>query len=293
MTALFPAPRARFVWRMGDQAVELGERTWVVGILNCTPDSFSDGGVHLDPSAAVARLEQMALEGADMIDIGGESTRPGALPVPAEEEWRRVAPVFRAARSAGLAMPLSIDTRKAEVAARACELGAAVINDVSALRHDPAMAETARSFGAGLVLMHMRGEPATMQAAPHYDDVVREVSDFLSGRLLAARDAGIALERIVVDPGVGFGKTAEHNWALLRGIPSLRETCARPVYIGASRKRFLSAATGLEIGDRLEASLAVHVAAALAGAHLVRVHDVTATVRAMQVADALLESAAR
>ncbi len=287
MTARFPAPRARFVWRMGDQEVELGGGVWVVGILNCTPDSFSDGGVHLDASAVVGRLEQMIHEGADMIDVGGESTRPGALPVPAEEEWRRVAPVFRAARADGLRIPLSIDTRKSEVAARACELGAAVINDISALRHDPAMAETARSLGAGLVLMHMQGEPATMQAEPHYDDVVREVSDFLSGRLLAARAAGIELERIVVDPGIGFGKSAEHNWALLRGIPELAEACARPVYIGASRKRFLGAATGLPVHDRVEASIAVHVAAALAGAHLVRVHDVAATVRAMRVADDL------
>ncbi len=254
-----------------------------MGVLNVTPDSFSDGGRFFEPDAALARGRSLLDEGADLIDVGGESTRPSALPVPAEEQWRRIGPVVAALAAAGACV--SVDTASAVVARQALDAGASVVNDVTALG-DPAMAEVVREAGAGLVLMHMRGVPATMQQDPRYDDVVREVRDHLAGRMAAARSAGVGAEAIVVDPGLGFGKTADHNLTLLAG---LGELCAlgRPVMIGASRKRFLGGAAGAGVEARLEAGLAVAALAVDQGAAIVRTHDVAATRRAVEMAAAV------
>lgn len=265
----------------------LGERTVVAGILNCTPDSFADGGRWLEAEVIARRCEEMAAHGADWIDIGGESTRPGAEPVDTEEEWRRVVPALRAAARLVPALPLSIDTTKAEVARRALEEGAVIINDVSALRSDAAMAGTVASAGAAAILMHRRGLPRTMQAAPAYRDVVAEVRSELETAAAAALAAGIAPDRILLDPGIGFGKTAAHNFELLRALPVLGRA-GYPVLVGASRKSLIGQVLGSPVEDRLEGSLAIAVAAVLAGAHVVRVHDVLATVRAVRVADAIL-----
>ena len=280
----FPAPRAAHVWKAGRFELALGGRTLVAGILNCTPDSFSDGGAFFSPAEALRRFEEMAEEGADLIDVGGESTRPGAAMVETEEEWRRIAPVMALAKAS--ALPVSVDTRKAEIARRALELGAAIVNDVSALRHDPAMHGLLRGSDAGVVLMHMKGEPATMQDAPRYGDVVSEAAAFLRDAASRAEAMGIARERVVIDPGIGFGKTAGQSFELLRRTPELA-ALGYPVLIGASRKRFLGNLLDLPVGERLEPSLAAHVAAALGGAHIVRAHDVAATLRAVRVADAI------
>jgi len=281
------ATRTHPILRALDHTIPLGDRTVVMGVLNCTPDSFSDGGLYLDPDAAARRIEQIAGEGADWIDIGGESTRPGAEPVDAEEEWRRVAPAFAEARRSGLKQLLSIDTTKAEVARRALDQGAAVLNDVSGLRFDPRLASLAAESGAALILMHMRGEPRTMQADPAYADVTSEILVLLREAAEEARARGVAEDRLVIDPGLGFGKTAEHNLELLRRLPELT-ALGLPVLVGASRKSFLGKILDLATEERLEGSLAAHTAAVLAGAHIVRAHDVRATVRAVRTADALL-----
>lgn len=283
---VFPSPRRVFHWRAGKQSIELGHRTLIMGILNCTPDSFSDGGRYLEPRQARARLHEMVAEGADLIDVGGESTRPGSLPVSAEEEWRRIEPVFAEARRAAIEVSLSVDTQKAWVAERALAMGASIVNDVSALRNDPGMADVVGSYGAGVVLMHMLGTPATMQSDPRYDDVVEEVFEFLRERAAFAVSAGIAPEQIVLDPGIGFGKGLEHNLELLRSLPAAH-VLEYPILVGASRKRFLGALTGLAAPERAQPSVAAHVYAALAGAHIVRVHDVLATARAIAIVDAI------
>jgi dihydropteroate synthase len=232
-------------------------------------------------------LEQVLAEGADWVDIGGESTRPGAEPVSAEEEWRRIEPLFREARRQGFPLPLSVDTMKAGVAARALDQGAALVNDVSGLRFDQEMGPVVARAGAGLIVMHMQGEPRTMQRRPAYADVVREVRAALQDSLTLAEESGIPRERICVDPGIGFGKTDAHNFALLRGLTDLARL-EQPILVGVSRKSFLGRLLELDVAQRLEGSLAANVAAVLAGAHIVRVHDVQATVRAVRVADALL-----
>lgn len=289
----FPT-RPRHRLRARSFSIELGPRTLVMGILNCTPDSFSDGGLHAAPHDAVARLHAMIEEGADWIDVGGESTRPGAPEVPWETEWRRVEPVLREA-ARGCPVPVSIDTTKPEVAARALDLGVSIVNDVSGLRFAPELADLAASSGAALILMHMRGTPRTMQTDPRYDDVTREVVSVLEESCALARARGVPPDQLVVDPGIGFGKTRAHNYTLLRELPSL-DRLGCPILIGASRKSFLARAEaepdtkpagrpGLPVDERIEASLAAHVAAALAGAHVVRAHDVRATVRAVRIAD--------
>jgi dihydropteroate synthase len=271
------------VWRFGSRTLEL-DRPRILGILNVTPDSFSDGGRFLDASAALRHAEQMATEGADLLDVGGESSRPGSEPVSAAEELRRILPVIRGA--CGLGLPISVDTTKAEVARAALEAGAEVINDISALS-DPGMAAVAAGAGAGVILMHMQGRPATMQADPHYDDVVAEVTGFLAERRDRARTAGIAAESIVLDPGIGFGKRLEHNLALLAGLKTL-VALGSPVLIGASRKRFIGELTGNPDPEAREAgSLAVVLAARERGASLFRVHDVAATRRALSVFEAV------
>ncbi len=264
------------IWRFRDRRLVLGRRLRLMGVLNVTPDSFSDGGEWLDPERAVAHGRTLLAEGASVIDVGGESTRPGAAPVAAAEEIRRVVPVIRALRRAAPDAALSVDTRKAAVAAAALEAGADIVNDVSALG-DPGMAELVRATGAGLVLMHMRGEPATMQADPRYTDVRAEVRAFLAERLDRARAAGIAEDRIVLDPGIGFGKRTPHNLALL-ARPEAFRLRNRPLLVGLSRKRLLGALTGRGVGDRLAAGLGLLAWLALRGADLARVHDVAASV---------------
>ena len=260
-------------------------RPSVMGVVNVTPDSFSDGGVNFDAADAVASARRMLAEGAAIVDIGGESTRPGAEAVSAHEELARVLPVLEQLAGA----PVSIDTSKADVAARALELGAELVNDVTALRGDPAMAEVVAESGAYLCLMHMQGEPRTMQADPRYEDVVSEVSAFLEGRLRAAVDAGVAEERICLDPGIGFGKTVEHNFELVRRLDELT-ALGRPVVIGFSRKSSL----GRLLGDpqattgSAAASVGAAVAAYERGATILRVHDVREHVEALAAAQAAL-----
>lgn len=274
------------LWRCRDHPLALGARTLVMGIVNVTPDSFSDGGMFADAEDAVAHGARLADEGADLVDVGGESTRPGADPVPRDEELARVLPVVEGIRAARPDIAVSVDTRDAEVAARAVAVGAAVVNDVSGGR-DPAMFEVVRDSGAGLVLMHMRGDPATMQDDPRYEDVVAEVHEYLRERVEAAVFSGIAADRLAVDPGIGFGKDLEHNLAVLRALEAFTDLDAA-VLVGVSRKRFVGSLSGVERAvDRLEGSIAAAVWCAANGADVVRVHDVAATVRALRVTDAL------
>src|SRR5512132_1970375 len=271
-----------------------GARAAVMGIVNVTPDSFSDGGRFLDPDAAVAHGIELAEQGADVLDVGGESTRPGAAPVPVDEELRRVIPVV-ARLATTTSVPISVDTTKAAVARAALDAGAAVVNDVSAGRLDPDILGVAAEAGAGYVVMHMQGEPRTMQADPRYDDVVAEVGDFLADRVHAARSAGVAEGAIAADPGIGFGKTVEHNLRLLTGLPALRARVGVPVMVGASRKAFVGkvlaragAASGdLPVDQREEGTLATAVWAVEQGASIVRVHDALPAVRAVRLLYAL------
>lgn len=272
-------------WHAKDRVLDPADHTLVIGILNVTPDSFSDGGRYLDPEAAVAHALGMAEEGADVIDVGGESTRPGSDPVATEEELARVLPVIERIARERPELAISIDTRKPEVAEAALAAGACIVNDISAGRSG-GMFEVVRDAGAGMVLMHMLGEPKTMQEAPSYEDVVAEVRAFLRERLEAATAAGIPPEALVVDPGIGFGKTLEHNLLLLRHLESLDEL-GRPVMVGASRKRFIGAILGLPEDERDEGTVGAVAWAVAHGASIVRVHDVRSTVRALRVVDAI------
>jgi len=254
-----------------------------MGIVNVTPDSFSDGGRHLDPASAVARVHALITEGADLVDLGAESTRPGALPVAAAEQMRRLEPVLERldlGRDASLA--ISVDTADADVAARALDLGALAVNDVTGLG-DPRMAAVVAARGAGLVLMHMKGEPRTMQVDPRYDDVVREVREHLSERVSRARAAGVAEDALVLDPGIGFGKSVAHNFELLAHLEELL-ALGRPLLVGVSRKSFLGKAEGLEPEQRLAGGLAATAIAVERGASIVRTHDVLETRRAARIA---------
>jgi len=262
----------------GHHTIELDEPV-VMGILNVTPDSFYDGGRHGDVGHAIAHARQMAADGAAIVDVGGESTRPGAAPVPEDEELRRVVPVVGALARDGFLV--SVDTRRAAVMRAAIAAGAAMVNDVTALRGPGAMEAVARSDVA-VCLMHMQGEPSTMQDAPRYDDVGAEVLSFLAARARAAENAGIARERIVVDPGFGFGKTLEHNLQLMRALPRL-VAAGYPVLVGLSRKGSLGTITGRPVEERLPASIAAALAAVARGAAIVRVHDVRETVDALKV----------
>jgi len=258
-----------------------GKVPLVMGILNVTPDSFSDGGRFFTPEAALAQARALQAAGADILDIGGESTRPGAQPVPMAEETARTAPVIASLRQAGFALPISIDTRKAAVARAALAAGAAMVNDVAALTHDPALAAVVAAAGVPVCLMHARGDPETMQVDPRYDDVVLDVFDFLSDRIKLAEAAGIARARIIVDPGIGFGKTLAHNLALIARLSAFHDLgCA--VLLGASRKRFIGVVSGqMQADTRLPGSLAVALAGAAQGAHILRVHDVAETKAAL------------
>jgi len=273
------------VWVCGGFELSL-DRPLVMGILNVTPDSFSDGGQHDDPTSAVLWGERLIAEGAAILDIGGESTRPGAEPLSAAAELARVRPVV--GRFAGDSVPVSIDTRHAEVARACVDAGASIINDVSGFR-DRAMVEVAASSNVGVVVMHMLGEPGTMQDDPRYDDVVREVGGYLLAQATVLEAAGVARNRIAIDPGLGFGKTLEHNLELLRRLPEIAEL-GYPVLIAASRKRFLGQITGVEEpAERLGGSIEAALWAVSRGAAVVRAHDVGATVQALAVASVLAE----
>ncbi len=261
------------------------ERTLIMGIVNVTPDSFSDGGRFLDRERAVEHALRLVDEGADIIDIGGESTRPGAQPVPLEEELRRVIPVVEGLRRRSEVM-ISVDTYKAEVARRALEAGAEMVNDISALRFDPEMARVVAQHDAYVVLMHMQGTPQTMQDNPQYDDVVQDIREFLHERIAAAVAAGIKREKIIIDPGIGFGKLLEHNLEILRRLEELK-ALGRPILIGPSRKSFIGQLTGLPVDQRLEGTIASVVVGVLHGAAIVRVHDVAPVRRALQIVDAI------
>jgi dihydropteroate synthase len=255
----------------------------VMGIVNVTPDSFSDGGLFLDADAAIAHGRELVAEGAQILDIGGESTRPGAEPVDAAEEIRRVVPVIEAL--AGNSTQISIDTTKATVAERALEAGATIVNDVAAFRFDPEIAAVTADAGATCVLMHMLGEPRTMQDDPRYDEVVSDVKAFLEERLEYALGQGIPEERIWLDPGIGFGKTLEHNLELIARLDEI-VAIGRPVVFGASRKSFLGKLTGRQVDERLAGTIAANIIAYQRGARVFRVHDVAPTVDALQVAAA-------
>jgi dihydropteroate synthase len=273
----------RPLWRLPRSRLAEG-RTLVMGVLNVTPDSFSDGGKYAAADAAVEHGLRLAAEGADLIDVGGESTRPGSPPVAAEEELRRVLPVVRElARRA--AIPVSIDTTKAEVARAALDAGAEVVNDVSGLARDPCLGKIIAESGAAVCLMHMRGTPADMQQRATYSDVLGEVRDELLQALARARAAGVDDDHIALDPGLGFAKTPEHNLLLLRRLRELTQL-GRPLVVGASRKSFLGKLSGKPAAERLVGSLAGAVIAAWQGASIVRVHDVAATREALAVVDA-------
>jgi dihydropteroate synthase len=269
-------------WRTAAGVLDLA-RPLVMGIVNVTPDSFSDGGRFLDPAAALAQARRLVDEGADLLDIGAESTRPGAADVAADVEIDRVVPLLQALRPLGV--PLSVDTSKPAVMRAALAAGAAIVNDVRALQV-PGAIDAVRDSDCGIVLMHMQGEPRTMQAEPRYDDVVREVGEYLYQRVAVLADAGIAADRIVVDPGFGFGKTVAHNYTLLRELRTLAAR-GRPVLAGLSRKSMLGAVTGRTVDDRVMASVAAALLAVERGARIVRVHDVAATREALQVWAAL------
>ncbi len=256
-----------------------------MGVVNVTPDSFSDGGLYLDPEAAIAHGEELAADGAAILDVGGESTRPGAEPVEEAVELERVMPAIEGL--AGVAAEISVDTSKASVAVAALDAGATIVNDVTALRGDPEMAALCAERGAKVVLMHMAGSPRTMQADPSYDDVVAEVRAFLAERVEVAVDAGIAAERIWIDPGIGFGKTAAHNFELLGRLGELR-SLGPPLLVGTSRKRFIASADGSAAHERLGGTVASSVLAAAAGAEVLRVHDVAEVSQALAVATAVL-----
>ncbi len=277
-------PRAERKVPCGRFVLRTGPRTLVMGILNVTPDSFSDGGRFLDPGAAVERARRMVEEGADLVDVGGESTRPGAEEVSEAEERERVVPVVRRiAREVGV--PVSIDTSKASVAEAALAEGASIVNDVTALG-DARMAGVVARARAGLVLMHMKGTPRTMQQAPTYGDLLGEVASFLAERARRAAEAGVDPRAVWIDPGIGFGKTPEHNLALIARVGELASVGA-PVLVGPSRKSFLGKVLDLAVGDRLEGTIAACAVAAWNGADAVRVHDVKECVRALRVVDAL------
>jgi len=265
--------------------VRLGERTLVMGILNVTPDSFSDGGRLAGPEAAIARGLELFAEGADWVDVGGESTRPGAAGVPADEELRRVVPVVEGLRDRG-AGPISIDTSKAAVARAALDAGADIVNDVSALRYDPAMAALVAERRVPAVLMHLRGPFEAMHRPPAYADVMAEVVRELGEALACAERAGVARDRLLVDPGLGFSKTAEHSLEALRRLPEL-QVLDQPVLVGPSRKRFIGRVLELPVERRLVGTAAAVAAAVLLGAHVVRVHDVAAMTEVVKVADAV------
>jgi len=275
------------IWKLKNRSLDLTHAGLIMGILNVTPDSFSDGGSFFDREAATAHGLQLAAEGADIIDVGGESTRPGAEAVDEAEELRRVIPVLRAIRERS-AVLLSIDTSKASVAEEAVRAGADIINDVTALQGDPRMKEVARQSGAGVVLMHMQGRPRTMQEAPHYDDVVGEVAEFLRQRMASVLGSGMAAESIALDPGIGFGKKPAHNLALLHSLARFT-ALARPLLIGVSRKSFLAPLADAKIlDDRFWPGVALTSFCREQGARIFRVHEPRPHREALRMTEAII-----
>jgi dihydropteroate synthase len=272
------------LWKCGPTTFDCDERTLIMGILNVTPDSFSDGGRFFDPEAAVTQAIAMVEDGADIVDVGGESTRPGSDPVSAEQERDRVVPIIKRL-SAELDVPISVDTRKAEVARAGVEAGATIVNDVTGGR-DPGIFEVVRESRAGYVLMHMKGEPKTMQDAPHYDDVVREVRDHLAERVDAAAAARIDREALCVDPGLGFAKTDAHSLRMMKETDALLGI-GRPVLVGPSRKSFIGSVLGTPVTERAEGTAGAVAYMVARGAHVVRVHDVREVARVVRVVDAI------
>jgi dihydropteroate synthase len=286
--------RKRFRLRIRSRTLTLGERTLVMGVLNITPDSFSDGGEYLDEEAAVARALQLERDGADILDIGGESTRPGAAVIHTEEELRRILPVIKILRGK-LNIPMSIDTRKADVAKAALDAGAEILNDVSGLRADPRLAEISRRARVPLILMHMRGTPQTMQRGPFARDVIRDVKTGLRDALARAKRAGLSKTQLLLDPGIGFGKKHEQNFEILARLSEFA-SLGCPIVVGTSRKAFLGKAlagpdgAAASVRERLPGTAVTVTASILAGAHIVRVHDVAEIVRVIRIADQIVNA---
>jgi dihydropteroate synthase len=272
-----------YLYRFGSVEYDLASRTHIMGILNVTPDSFSDGGKYLDLEQAIAHGSKLMEDGADIIDVGGESTRPGSEPVSVEEEIRRVVPVIKTLLKK-VNIPISIDTYKSETADAALEAGAVIVNDISAMMYDASMASVVVKYRASTILMHMKGAPKTMQENPTYENVTKEVKQFLSERLFAAKDAGI--EQIIIDPGIGFGKKFEHNIQLLRELESFT-SFGYPLLVGPSRKAFLGAILHLPENERIEGTAAAVTSSILHGANIIRVHDVKEMKRVAMVTDIL------
>jgi dihydropteroate synthase len=283
--------RTQFTVPLPDgEALQLGARTLVMGIVNVTPDSFADGGVHFDPDRAIADAIQMAADGADIIDVGGESTRPGAAPLSIADELGRVEPVLEGLRGR-VEIPISIDTYKAAVAARAIDLGAAIVNDISAMTYDPPISAVAARRGAAVVLMHNRGRSSDMYAEARYADVAGEIARELGDRVAAAEAAGIPRDRIIVDPGLGFAKRAEHTLEALARLPELAAALGLPILSGPSRKSFMKAALGdVPPQERVWGTAAAVAASVIFGVHIVRVHDVKEMVQVVRVADAIVSA---
>jgi len=277
-----------FILEWKGYRLELGRRTHIMGILNVTPDSFSDGGLYIDTDRAVERALEIEKEGADIIDIGGESTRPGSLPLSQEEELKRVIPVIERLQDR-LKIPISIDTYKAKVAREAIKAGASIINDISGLRFDPGMAGVAAEFDVPVVIMHIKGTPRDMQINPVYHDLIGEISDFLEEGISIALKAGVDEKKIIIDPGIGFGKTFEHNLEIINRLYEFR-SLGRPILLGPSRKSFIGKILDLPVGDRLEGTASAVAIGIMKGANIVRVHDVLPMVRVARVADAIKQS---
>jgi len=276
---------SQIVWNCANHVFDLADRTLIMGVLNVTPDSFSDGGQFVSVDRAVDHALQMGEEGADIIDIGGESTKPGAEPVPEQLEMDRTLAVIEALHSQS-EIPISVDTYKSAVAKRALASGAVIVNDISACRFDINMPSVVAAYNAGLVLMHMKGEPRSMQIDPSYQDVLQEISDFLSDAINRALKAGVQLNQMVIDPGIGFGKRLKDNFQILREL-RIFERIGRPILVGPSRKSFIGRLLDLPTEERLEGTIAAVTASILNGVHIVRVHDVKAIKRAATIADAI------
>jgi dihydropteroate synthase len=278
--------RRKYLLRLPDRILELGSRTAIMGVLNATPDSFSDGGLHLDADKAVRRAWEIAEEGADILDVGGESTRPGSHPVSATEEMRRVMPVLERLHGS-YPLPISIDTSKPEVAHAALKHGAGILNDVTGLRADSALASAAAVHGAALIVVHMRGEPATMQLQPPSADILREIDSWAGKAVATALSCGVSRDRIVLDPGIGFGKTAGQNLKILRNMERM-SAIGFPLLVGTSRKSFIGAILRKPPSERIWGTAAAVAASVAFGAHIVRVHDVAAMREVVQVMDAIM-----
>ena len=280
--------KGKFVLSFKEKKMDLTRKVAVMGVLNLTPDSFYNGGKYTTQARALRKVEEMVKEGADLIDVGGESTRPGAKEVGIEEEIRRVIPVISKIREL-FEIPVSIDTYRAKVAKEALEAGVDMVNDISGLRFDPGLKEVVARFGAAVVLMHIKGTPRDMQSNPRYESLMGEIISYLSDSIRLAQKAGIDLEKIIVDPGIGFGKTPEHNLQILNHLGELR-SLGRPILIGVSRKSFIGAILKLPLEERLEGSLAAASLALMQGAKIIRTHDVKATRRAVDLTQAIIQS---